>query len=210
MVDVVSLLKLLKDLLPPEVYENIARQILDLMESEDPVAFERLSQVLIDWAQKYYPQFEKLIRLILQRVAPGATPTPLPPAPPPPVTPPTPPWMTAARVGVYAALAYLLVAAIADSQVKLEHPAAGRGACATNVTPVPLSISASSYGPKSALEKALSLIRADCESRRLACTSSTCPTCGPDAAVLSVDVSTRIFWATADVTASCQCWCKER
>lgn len=207
MVDIISLLKLLKELLPPEVYANIIPIIIGLMESEDAVMFERLSQVLIDWARQHYPQYERLIRLILQRIAPGATPLTPPPTPPP--TPPgTPTWMTAARVGVYAALAYLLIAAIADRQVDLVHVGGGAGPCATGVKGIPLSVSASSYGPKSALDKAMSIIRANCQETALACKDPKCPTCGRDAAIQTVDVKTRIFWATADVTAICQCWCK--
>jgi hypothetical protein len=47
-----------------------------------------------------------------------------------------------------------------------------------------------------------------CGNSALPCTSTTCTTCGPDAAVQSVYIKNRIFWYTAVVTANCQCWCK--
>ncbi len=42
--DVISLLKLLKDLLPEEVYRKILRLLLDLMESEDCLALRAAAQ----------------------------------------------------------------------------------------------------------------------------------------------------------------------
>lgn len=71
MVDVISLLKLLKDLLPEEAYRNIVRLILDLMENEDRVAYARLRKVIMDWARKYYPEFEKLVKMILDKLRPA-------------------------------------------------------------------------------------------------------------------------------------------
>ena len=211
--DVISLLKLLKDLLPPQVYERIAGFIISLMESGDAAAFERLAPMLREWARTHYPQYARLIDLILERIrptppAPPAAP-PTPPPPPPPAPRPTPRWVNGARAGVYVFLAYLLIAAVADSQVDLTHGPAGTGACAINATPVNVSADESSYGPKSALKDALAEVESQCTRSGMPCVDpNRCSTCAPDAAVQSTEIKSRIAWYTAVVTAQCLCRCK--
>jgi hypothetical protein len=68
MSDIISLLKLLKDLVPPEVYANIVQWIIQYWESDDPIVRKMLRKVLIDWAKKYYPKLEPLIRKILDKI----------------------------------------------------------------------------------------------------------------------------------------------
>jgi hypothetical protein len=115
-------------------------------------------------------------------------------------------WL--ARGGVYGALAYLFVAAVVDHFHKLPQGGGGSGPCDTSVKPVPISASRSATGPKGALDKAYQDLDAQCMGAGLKCKTTTCPTCGPDVAVQTVDVSSRVFWYTADVTGICQCWCK--
>lgn len=68
MSDIVSLLKLLKDLLPPEVYKRIVEWIVLYWESDDVIVRKTLRKVLIDWVKKYYPELEQLIRKILDKI----------------------------------------------------------------------------------------------------------------------------------------------
>lgn len=70
--DIISLLKLLKDLLPPDVYARIIPNILGLMESTDPNMHRQLGQMLMEWIRANYPQYAKLMETILQRMAPAA------------------------------------------------------------------------------------------------------------------------------------------
>ena len=67
-VSIVSLLKLLRDLLPEDVYRNIIKWIIQYWESEDPVLRRMLRKMLLEWVKKYYPQLEQLIRKILDQI----------------------------------------------------------------------------------------------------------------------------------------------
>jgi hypothetical protein len=112
------------------------------------------------------------------------------------------------RGGIWLALLYLLLAAIADSQVTLAHGPAGKGPCAVNATPVRVNADESSYGPKSALQDAMAEIQRKCGEAPVNCADPECKTCAKDAFVNSVEVKSRVFWYTAVVAADCRCWCK--
>ena len=58
------------------------------------------------------------------------------------------------------------------------------------------------------MKEALEQLEKDCAKAGLNCAGSNCPTCGPDVAVQTVVIKCRIFWYTAVVNATCQCWCK--
>jgi hypothetical protein len=132
---------------------------------------------------------------------------PRPPGPPAPR-----PWylrpINLARFGVYAALAYLLVAAAADSFVEPKEMGGGTGVCNVAAGSKRLFVNPSATGPNGALKKAMEELETNCANAGLNCAGSTCPTCGPDVAVQTVNIKCRIFWYTAEVTAICQCWCK--
>jgi hypothetical protein len=129
--------------------------------------------------------------------------------------PPSSPWWSRffkpgniARGGLYLALAYLLVAAVADRYVEPTQISSGNGPCKINAGSVALHVDPSSTGPNGALKAAMDELAVLCGTSSLNCSGGTCPTCAPDVAVQTVNVKTRIFWYTADVTAICQCWCK--
>lgn len=128
--------------------------------------------------------------------------------------PPTkPPWWKRVfspknlRIAGYAALFYLLVAAIYDANVDPPTISSGTGICNTAAGTVAVAANPSRPGPNTALRAAMEQIATQCNAAALACTSVTCPTCGPDPAVQSVVIKNRLFWYTAEVTATCQCWC---
>ena len=112
------------------------------------------------------------------------------------------------RVGGYALLAYLYVAAVAHHRVTPTRPPAGNGPGAIGTPRVPLCASSTSYGPKSALDGALSEVRQARATRPMNCRVNARPTCAPDAAMASTDIDIWIVAYTATVTANCQCWCK--
>jgi len=118
------------------------------------------------------------------------------------------PWVNVARGGVYLALAYLLIAAWADSRVQPKTISGGKGICNTAAGQKQLHVDPSASGPNGALNDALDELERQCTKSGPNCGGSGCPTCAPDVAVQTVDIKTRIFWYTADVTAICQCWCK--
>ena len=134
------------------------------------------------------------------------------PPPPPPPAPPRPPWWSRpaniARGGVYLVLVYLFVAAVADSFVDPPQIAGGSGPCAIGAGMVPLHVDPSATGPNGALSAAMGELEMLCGNSNLNCSGGACPTCGPDFAVQTVEIKSRILWYTADVTAICQCWCK--
>lgn len=67
---IISLLKLLKELLPPEAYRNIVQQVIHMWESTDP-AFHRFGATfLMNWVREFYPQYVELMKRIIERVAP--------------------------------------------------------------------------------------------------------------------------------------------
>ncbi|MCB0430068.1 MAG: hypothetical protein H6585_02255 [Flavobacteriales bacterium] len=115
------------------------------------------------------------------------------------------------RGGVYVALAYLLVAAIIDNRTKLPPQKGGSGACNIAAGIKDLHVDPSAIGPKSALKKAYAELDAQCAKAGLKCAggNTNCEKCEPDVAVQTVDIKNRLFWYTADVTAKCQCWCKD-
>lgn len=113
-----------------------------------------------------------------------------------------------ARGGLWAALIYLLGAAILDSMTDLQHDPAGNGPCAVNATPVPIDAEESSYGPKSALKDALDEIKRKCANASVNCSDPLCETCEKDPFITFAEVKSRLFWYTAVVTADCRCWCK--
>lgn len=112
------------------------------------------------------------------------------------------------RGGVYLALAYLLVAAVVDSRVKPPKISGGNGPCAINAGRTTMTVNPSATGPNGALRDALAELATKCNASALACGGTSCPTCGPDVAVQTVDIKCRVFWYTAEVTAICQCYCK--
>ena len=119
------------------------------------------------------------------------------------------PWKNAARGTVYAALAYLLIAAVHDRTVKHVPIAGGKGPCNIAAGQIKMSADPSAPGPNGALEDALTGLNARCAAAPLACApgAGICPTCAPDFAVQNVDIKNRIFWYTAVVDGICQCWC---
>ncbi|OIQ03916.1 MAG: hypothetical protein COS82_10520 [Zetaproteobacteria bacterium CG06_land_8_20_14_3_00_59_53] len=133
---------------------------------------------------------------------------PLPPEPPP-----TLPWWRNLRIlgrlGLYGALAYLLIAALYDSTVTQPPIISGSGPCNVAAGSVVVQADPSAVGPNAALKAAMEEINSKCASSGLACsTGGTCPTCAPDPAVQNAEIKTRVFWYTAEVSATCQCWCK--
>ena len=116
-------------------------------------------------------------------------------------------WRLALRGGIWGAVIYLAVATIADSNVELKHEPSGKGPCAINASPVFLTESSTSYGPKSAMKSAKDKIKASCSAAAVSCVDPACPTCSRDAAITATDVTSYVFAATAEVSARCQCWC---
>jgi len=74
MVDLVSLLKLLKELLPEEVYRNLIKVIMELFGTEDRIAYARMRQIIMEWVRANYPELERLIKLILDKARPASVP----------------------------------------------------------------------------------------------------------------------------------------
>ncbi len=113
------------------------------------------------------------------------------------------------RFGGYAALLYLLVAAIHDGTVGPPPISSGSGPCNPGAGTVSLYASPSRPGPNSALKAAMEELETQCSRSGLACgVGGSCPTCAPDVAVQTAEIKTRIFWYTTEVTATCQCWCQ--
>ena len=69
--NVLLLIKLLKDYLPDDVYRRIVELILQLMENEDRLAYSIMRQKLLDWVRENYPELEKLMERILNLIRPS-------------------------------------------------------------------------------------------------------------------------------------------
>jgi hypothetical protein len=69
--NVLLLIKLLKDYLPDDVYRRIVELILQLMENEDRLAYSIMRQKLLDWVRENYPELEKLMEKILNLIRPS-------------------------------------------------------------------------------------------------------------------------------------------
>jgi hypothetical protein len=103
---------------------------------------------------------------------------------------------------------YMLIALIWDSQQDTRTLNIGKGACSTHTPGKTLKVSVSFVGPKSAMNRAIDEINSQCAASGVSCIDPSCPTCGPDVAINTIDIHDYILWYTADVTGTCQCWCK--
>jgi hypothetical protein len=104
---------------------------------------------------------------------------------------------------------YMAGALIIDSNfVDPPSIASGKGPCSVNTRPIPITASATTYGPNAALRDAIAELERKCAASGIVCTDPRCPTCGGDVQITSVDITDYILVYTADVTANCACWCK--
>lgn len=212
--DIISLLKLLKDLLPPDVYARIIPMILGLMESTDPNMHRVLGQTLMEWVRSFYPQYERLMEIILQRMAPAASsPTTGAAA-----------ALTAAQVAaILAAIAAIVFAAwsiYSEYTTELYTPPippTGGTPCGIG-TPDGLrmarlrrTVSVWGWGSRSTLNKAIRLAEEMCSADAHHCKGNCTGTglkCQPDVAVQNVESFNGILATRVVLEFTCPCVCK--
>lgn len=212
--EIISLLRLLKDLLPPDVYARIIPNILGLMESTDPNMHRQLGRMLMEWVRSYYPQYEKLMEMILQRIAPAASSEAGAAA-----------ALTAAEVA--AILAAIAAIAFAAWSIYSEHttelytppiPPTGGKPCGIG-TPGGLrmarlwrTVSVWGWGSRSTLNKAIRKAEEMCEADASYCQGGTCADtghqCKPDVAIQNVQSFNGILATRVVLQFTCPCVCK--
>ena len=120
-------------------------------------------------------------------------------------------WKTRVRVGVrgagYAALAYLLVAAIADRNVEKPKIKGGNGPCDSFEKRSSIKVSDWSYGPNAAYKNAYNKALQACKAKKMICSDERCPDCKYELVIQNWDWSTTIFTYSVEIEAYCQCWC---
>lgn len=212
--DIISLLKLLKDLLPPDVYARIIPIILGLMESTDPNMHRELGRVLMEWVRSFYPQYEKLMETILQRMVPAASSEAGAAA-----------ALTAAQVAaILAAMAAICFAAWsiyseATTELYTPHvPPTGGTPCGIG-TPGGLrmarlhrTVSVWGWGSRSTLNKAIRLAEEMCNADAQHCKGGGCTgagqECKPDVAIQDVASFNGVLATRVVLGFTCPCVCK--
>jgi hypothetical protein len=213
--NIVQLLKLLKDLLPPGVYEAIIPMIIGMMESTDAVLHRRMAQILMEWVRTHYPQLEKLMEMTLRQAAPGSIEG---------GTAATATALTAAQV--VAILCAVLAVAFAAWSIYSEYktqlytpvvPVGGGSAC-NSLTPggqymarMYRSVSVWGWGSKSTLNKAIREAEALCNADAAKCGSGGCSGglgCKPDVAIQDVQSFNGFFATRVVLGFTCPCVCK--
>lgn len=212
--DIVSLLELLKDLLPPDVYARIIPTILGLMESTDPNMHRELGRMLMDWVRSFYPQYEKLMETILQRIAPAASSEAGAAA-----------ALTAAQVAaILAAIAAIVLAAwsiYSEATTGLYTPPlppTGGTPCGTG-TPGGMrmarlrrTVSVWGWGSRSTLNKAIRLAEEMCNADAHHCQGGQCAgaglACKPDVAIQNVASFNGVLATRVVLEFTCPCVCK--
>jgi hypothetical protein len=127
-------------------------------------------------------------------------------------------WKTRLRVGLrggaYAALAYLLIAAVADRYVEVPRVSGGKGPCDNLAKRRIVKVENSSYGPNASYRDAYQEAVDSCNAQKMggvkiSCVDQTCSECKYEMIIKNIDIKTRIFWYTTEIEAYCQCWCME-
>jgi hypothetical protein len=216
---IISLLKLLKDLLPPDVYKNIILNIIGLMESTDAILHRAVGRDLMAWVRKFYPQYERLMDMILRRVAPTVAEDAV-------ITEGTAAAAlgaaeVAAILAAIAAIAFAIWAIWAEANTKLYTPtlpATGGAPCNSN-TPggramagIYRTVSVWGWGSRSTLNKAIKAAEAICNADAAKCgTGGGCGgglTCQPDVAIQQVDSFNGVLATRVVLGFTCPCVCK--
>lgn len=226
--NVVQLLKLLKDLLPPHVYQNIIVRIVEMMESTDPAMHRAWAALLMEWVRAHYPRYAELMRLIIQRIAPAALGEGAAAGGAAAAGEGAAAGAGGAAVALTAAQIAAILAAIvaivfagwaiySESQTGLYVPPGAGQPCnvlspgAQQMSRMTRVISVWGWGSRSTLNKAIRLAEADCQADAAKCGTGGCgggKSCLPSLAIQKVSSFNGVLATRVVLEYTCPCVCQ--